>query len=403
LPEIYPFTAIFPASGLEPEVAVNSHLPLSEEKLRVHLQNNPFSYYHIFKPQLHFKENDSSGKFFTFGKKYFQQLIEQGVLIEEKQPAYYVYKQQMASGSTFSGVISTLSVEDYENGKIKKHEHTIKAKEEILQKHLEVTGLIGEPVLLTYPDYHGIDALLEKIMNTIPSFKSFQFDDDSIHIFWKITEGKYFEKLKSGFEQTDSFYIADGHHRCAGINRFINHSGIHKNNLLSYLVSDKQLKLFSFYRLVKDSGLKTEELLEHLKKTFQIRQVDDNVIPVDEYEIVLATMNQNYLLSPYQLPPRTNGNTISGLNVSFFESQILRDIFKITDSTKDERVDFIPGKIPIQAIKSLIKKEHFEYAFILPPLRAEQIFEVSDKNLVMPPKSTYVEPKLLSGAVILAF
>src|SRR5690606_36189012 len=145
--------------------------------------------------------------------------------------------------------------------------------------------------------------------------------------FWKISDGEFFEKLKSGFEQTESLYIADGHHRCAGINRFINHSGIHKNNLLSYLVSDKQLKLFSFYRLVKDSGLNQEVLLEQLKKTFKISPVDDNVTPVDEYEIVLATLNQNYLLSPYQLPPSTNGNTISGLNVSFFENPILRDIF----------------------------------------------------------------------------
>src|SRR5690606_6670658 len=207
-----------------------------------------------------------------------------------------------------------------ENGKIKKHEHTIKAKEEILQKHLEVTGLIGEPVLLTYPDYHGIDALLEKIMNVTPSFKSFKFDDDSIHIFWKISDGEFFEKLKSGFEQTESLYIADGHHRCAGINRFINHSGIHKNNLLSYLVSDKQLKLFSFYRLVKDSGIKPEELLDRLKNSFKISPVEDNATPVAEYEVVLATISQNYLLSPYQLPPRTNGNTITGLNVSFFEN-----------------------------------------------------------------------------------
>lgn len=401
MPKIAPFRATLPAEGLESQVVIDSNVSLSKDELFLKLEENPFSYYHIFKPQTHFGDESTLEQAYAFGRNYFKQLKEQGVLVKEKDPALYVYQIITTEHNSFLGLISTVDINDYEHGAIKKHENTLTEKQHKLFKHIEITGFIGEPVLLAYPSSGAINKILHSYIETRPD-KAFEYNENR-HKLWKIQELSQIETLIQEFAKVEAFYIADGHHRTASVYQFVKEKGLPPFNMLTYLVSDEQLKIYPFYRLFTgQSMIDVQDVLEKLKVNFDISEsAEKDKLAADEFLMIMHDKTLKLKLkSEFDLDAMRISER---LNVSLLEELILKPIFHVQDSRDDKRLTFLSGKVSLKEVEAKVQRGDVTVAFAMAPISAEDIFEVSDKNLTMPPKSTYVEPKLLSGSVILEF
>jgi uncharacterized protein (DUF1015 family) len=401
LPKLSPFVATHANEGFHHLVAENTHLSLSTEQLTQKLEENPFSYLHIFKPQIHFNSNDKSGMFYSFGKNYYNQLKEQGVLIKDKNTAYYIYKQKFIDGIEFVGIVATAAASDYRNDTIKKHENTLVEKEVLLEKHLDTTGLIGEPVLLTYKQTDSIDSIVHQIMQSSPTFE-FEYNDKSIHTFWKVDSTDIIQGITQEFARVQSFYIADGHHRCAAMARKIEHSNLEDCNMLCYLIPDNQLRILPFYRLL-NLEFNTEELILSLGEYFEIEKVENPHINLHDNQLLLVLPHAFYLLSLKESFSAGLVSVLDNLNVSILENFIFKTYFKVEDSRLENKIEYFSGKVPLDKIIDLVNRGEFKLAFSLSSLTTQDIVEISEAGLTMPPKSTYVEPKLLSGCLIHEF
>ncbi|MCO6494743.1 MAG: DUF1015 domain-containing protein [Bacteroidetes bacterium] len=401
MPKIAPFRATFPAEGLENQVAIDSNVSLTKSELFLKLEENPFSYYHIFKPQTHFTEDNSLEKSYAFGKSYFKQLKEQQVLIKDKEPALYVYQIINKDHSSFLGLISTVDINDYENGVIKKHENTLTEKQTKLFKHIEITGFIGEPVLLTYPAKSKINKILHSYLETRPDI-AFEYEGNR-HKYWKIQNPNIIGELESAFLEVNAFYIADGHHRTASVYQYIKEKNLPDCSMLAYLVSDEQLRIYPFYRLFKShAAIDTEDLIRKISQNFFVEEsTGSETLLSNEFLILINKKTLKATLKPdYNLQ---NLSIADKLNVTLLENLILKPILNIQDSRIDSRLTFLSGKIGRDIVKNKVDSGEISLAFALAPLTAKDIFEVSDQQLIMPPKSTFVEPKLLSGSLIMEF
>jgi uncharacterized protein (DUF1015 family) len=404
LPKLSPFKATFPASGFEKLVAVNTHIPLTELALTTQLEKNPFSYFHIFKPQGHFEPNDKTGKFYPFGKNYFQQLKEQKVLVQDTSPALYVYSIDQNEGQSFLGIVANVDAADYANNLIKKHENTLVEKEDLLVKHIAETNLIGEPVLLTYPASSQVNDSMKQITAGLPSI-SFDSEDGSIHSFWKVTDPRDISILQGAFGEVSSFYIADGHHRCASMYKYIVNNDCGSCSMLAYLVSDEQMKIYPFYRTLKlASAPDWNQVLSHLSQFFNISKHDTlEVSQLTPDSILMCSSEDTYLLNLKPDLRSSEQGILEALNVVILEKYVLTACFDVVDSRQDTRLSYVSGKVSFEAMQQQTQEGVFSLFFALAPLTTKDIFDVSDAGLTMPPKSTYVEPKMHSGAIILEF
>lgn len=404
MPKISPFKATFPAPGYEKLVAVNTHIHLTEAELTAHLESNPFSYLHIFKPQGHFAPHDKTGKFFSFGKNYYQQLKEQKVLVQEEKEAIYLYQIKQTDGSKFLGIIANVDAKDYAQNLIKKHENTLVAKEDLLVKHIAETNLIGEPVLLTYPASEEVSQVFKEQTQREPEL-SFETEDSSVHSFWKINQSDVILTLQKAFANVAAFYIADGHHRCASMYKYINQNDCGSCSMLAYLVSDEQMRIYPFYRtLALEHQPNWNHLLSILSTYFSVSIVQEGSNwEVAQDEIGVITPDTHYILK--LKPDYATGihSVLDTLNVVILEKYVLQACFDVNDSRDDKRLSYVSGKVPFNKMKEACQNGEFSMFFVLAPLSPNAIFEVSDAGLTMPPKSTYVEPKMHSGAIILEF
>ncbi len=404
MPKIAPFSAVRPTNDFINQVAVNSHLSPNAVELTAILQENPFSYYHIFKPQFHFNSvDDKSGKFFKYGKNYFNQLKEQQVLKKDPTPVFYFYKITQEDGNSFTGIIAKASASDYANGLIKKHEHTLVEKERLLARHIEDTGIIGEPVLLSHPSSKVIDQLLLRIMGNAPD-SAFEMPDKTKHELWLVSDNDSIQQIQGYYASLKAFYIADGHHRCASMYRFIEANQLDDLNMLAYIVPDNQLKIYPFYRmLATQNELPIEQLKLKLSANFNVLNASfSEATNLMEDEILLC--NQSFCLKlQYKASIEKHPDPAQNTNVAVLERYVLNPVFDVVDSRNDERLTFCPGKNAQITVDSYLAESPTNMVFYLPSITPTQIAEVSDFGSVLPPKSTYIEPKLLSGAVILEF
>ncbi|MBX2986055.1 MAG: DUF1015 domain-containing protein [Bacteroidia bacterium] len=401
MPKIAPFRATFPAEGLENQVAIDSNVSLTKDEISLKIQENPFSYYHIFKPQAHFAGENTLETSYGFGKHYFKHLKEMQVLVKEKEPALYVYQIINTDHTSFLGLISTVDIHDYESGVIKKHENTLTEKQAKLFKHIEITGFIGEPVLLTYPAQSDINKILHSYLETRPDI-AFEYNENR-HKYWKVQNPDTISKLQIEFGKVNAFYIADGHHRTASVSQYIKEKGLPSCSMLAFLVSDEQLRIYPFYRLFKSSStIEYQEIIEKLNIHFDIVEASGNE-PLGAHDFLVLFKDKTIkasLKSDFNL---LNLSIADRLNVALLENLILKPIFNVQDSKTDSRLSFLSGKESIAKVRTKIEAGDVTVAFALAPLLAQDIFEVSDLNLIMPPKSTFVEPKLLSGSLIMEF
>jgi len=394
--KIRPFNAIRPPRDKAGLLASRSYLSYSNETLKEKLKNNPFTFLHIINPDHNNKTKNKKNRFKLIKKK-FNEFIQKKYLIKDEELSYYIY-QQKSERNIFSGVIAAVSVEDYLNGSIKKHEHTIKSREAIFKKYLETTGFNADPVLLCYKRNKTINQIIKHYQSERAEYE-FSTTNEILHKLWLIQDANHIKNITNTFKNIDKIYIADGHHRTASSSLLSRNKRKESSKyFMSLLISDEELKIINFNRLIKEiNNLTNTEFLNKIRKYFNVIE-SKNCTPKRTNEIGMYLKHKSYILKLKDEYKKED--CVNKLDSAIISNNILRPILNIKNERTSENIDFISGKVPIEEIKDNINSNKYKVAFILKPITINEIKSVSDANKVMPPKSTYIEPKLRSGLTI---
>lgn len=376
------------------------------------MENYDYSYLHVVKPHLNFTDSERiPEKHYPFARQKFEDMIKLGILEKEEKPAFYIYQvSDLKNAFVYTGIVGAAAVDDYLTGKIKVHEHTLSKKEEALVKHVEFVQAVGEPVLLTFRGGSWYDQLVVRIEKQPPLF-SFVGDEGVKTEVWPVLEKADIEVIEKELASLDAFYIADGHHRTAGSVRYClkkrkemgSYTGDEPfNYFLAYFIPTDKLRIFEFNRLVKDlNGMTREEFLEKLGQNFLISRIGAAKLQVKKKHFRFG-MYLDHTWFGLDLKPGLNpkDDVLNSLDVSVIENFILKPLLGIHDSKSDERLSFVDGTKGISRLQELVDIGEYRVAFSLFPTRVEEVIQVADQGLTMPPKSTWIEPKLRTGLLI---
>ena len=396
--KIRPFKAIRPARDKANLVASRSYLTYSEDTIKEKLDNNPYTFLHIINPDYNRKDKTVGISKFKLVKKKFNQFINNGILKQDNIASYYIYQKQNQR-NTFTGIIGASSIEDYINNKIKKHEQTLVKREEIFCDYLKTTNFNADPVLLSHKPNNDIKEILKKYTSTRSEYE-FTTTNKSLHKLWIVNNPNDIKIITNAFNKIENIYIADGHHRCASsalLSKNINSEL--SSYFMSYLIEEDQLKILNFNRLVKHlNGLTTEQLLKKIKKSYTVVNKKTSIYsPTLKNEISMYIDGKWYALIALET---TYSSIAESLDPSILSKNILNPILKVMDERTDKNISFLEGTIPLSTLKEKVDSGEYSVAFILKPITIDLIKQVADNNETMPPKSTYVEPKLRSGLII---
>jgi uncharacterized protein (DUF1015 family) len=410
--KVKPFAALRPAKDKVGEVSATPFDGASKDQALTEMMHNPNSYLHVVKPHLHFKgEKKNPAKHFPQGLAYLQRLRDQGLLIKDNKPCFYIYRI-IKGHQAYAGIIASASVDDYNNNVILKHENTLTEKQNEIAEHIQFYNNLGNPVLLSYPDDESIDLLINQyILKHVPEY-NFISTDQVKHNMWVVTEEKDIQLLETRFEAIPTLYIADGHHRSAGSATFCDRKRAENPNFTGEetfnffpvcLIPFSKLSIFEYHRLVRDKAIvNNPDFLEEIKKYFiKIPSGHLPVQPLNKKEFGLYFQGKAFLL---QLKPEweaTLQGTLAHLDVSIVEEFILKRIFNITDSKTDARLSVMDGGRGIGHLQEAVDKGDYDLAISLYPTSMEEVKRVAEENLIMPPKSTWIEPKIRTGLIIL--
>jgi uncharacterized protein (DUF1015 family) len=396
---VRPFKAIRPTRDKANLVATRSYLSYSDETLKEKLEHNPFTFLHIINPDYKDEIKKKGIEKFNAVRKRFNNFQKAGFLITETAESFYIY-QQTNENQTFEGIIGSTAVADYLSGNIKKHEHTITAREKMFKNYLDTTGFNAEPVLLCHQKNIVITTLIQNYKATRPEYE-FATTDTTIHKLWLVNSSKDINIITDSFASIDNLYIADGHHRSASSTLLAQNSN-KKNSqyFMSLLIDENQLNIINYNRLIKHTnGLTSYELIAKIEKSYTV--IEKGSTP---YSPTLTDEISMYLRGDWYsliaLPANIKQDCVSKLDPAILSNNILAPILNITDEKTDENISFEAGTTPLSIIKNKIDSGEYEVAFILKPIPISALKEVADNNRFMPPKSTYIEPKLRSGLTI---
>ena len=394
---VRPFKAIRPTRDKVSLVASRSYLSYSDEILKEKLENNPFTFLHVINPDYKDRTKRNGIEKFKLVKDKFNEFIEKNNLIQDNKDAFYIYQQKNIT-HTFSGIIAATAVSDYLNGNIKKHEHTITAREEMFKDYLDTTGFNADPVLLSYQKDNSINAILSKYQETRAEYE-FTTTNKSLHKLWVVHDSNDIEIVTSAFKNINSLYIADGHHRCASSALLTKTNNTEQSKcFMSFLISEDQLNIINFNRLIKGlNNLSVNGFLQKLNSNFQVNETS-NCNPSNKDEIGMYLDGRCFLLTAKK--DSYINDCVNRFDPAILANNILAPILDITDEKTDKNISFEAGSTPLSVIKQKIDNGEFTVAFILKPIPFSAIKEVANKNKFMPPKSTYIEPKLRSGLTI---
>lgn len=405
--KINPFQAIRPTRDKAYLVASRSYLSYSESTLREKLLNNPYTFLHVINPEYSLDLPLLNGveKYKLVRQKYLNFRAD-GTFVKDEKPCFYIY-QQVSPENTYTGIIVAASIDDYLNGKIKVHEHTISKREAMFSDYLECTGFNAEPVLLTYPKVPRLNQIMNAYMQERPEYE-FTSTNKVLHHLWLIDKEVDVKEIQSLFMNVDSVYIADGHHRSASsalnCNRkrkqLANFKGSEPfNYFMSFMIDDEQMRIYDFNRLVKD--LNGWSINEYLLKVSEVYNIEKNVNykPIQKDEIYMY-LDGNWYSLIAKAHTYDASHCVDHLDPAILSKNILDPILGIKDIRNDQRIDFMDGKQGLTSLKNAVDSGDYRVAFALKPITIEQLKKVADQNKVMPPKSTYIEPKLRSGLTI---
>lgn len=403
---IHPFKAIRPTRDKAQLVSTRPLAAYRKHILRAKLDENPYTFLHIIHPEgdreHHSKAN--SVERFEAVKERYESFIEQGILVQDEEKSFYVYRQTKGTHQ-FTGVIAGVSIEEYRNNRIKKHEATITSRESMFTNYLNITGFNAEPVLLAHKHLPELDSYLDKITRERPEYE-FSTTDKIKHELWVIHAEKD-SKLISIYQDLNELYIADGHHRSASSARLKdtilkNKQPVFPNQdfFLAYLIDEQKLEILEFQRLVKHlNGLSPKNFLKACSEHFDIEELKKARRPLVRHEIVCLLGREAYSFKAKEHITSVK-EVVKQLDAQILTDYILTPVLGIEDLKTSKEIDFIPGTKELKKIVDLVKKEDFKVGFLLYPASINEVKEVADQGGIMPPKSTWVEPKMRSGLTI---
>jgi uncharacterized protein (DUF1015 family) len=405
---VKPFCAIRPTRDKASLVASRSYLSYNAETLIEKLEHNPYTFLHIINPDYSEQGEEVQGKAkYPLVKTKFHQFQKEGVFIQDENPHFYLYQQQKGA-VIFTGIICASSVDDYLNGTIKIHEQTIARREEMFKDYLGGTGFNAEPVLLTYPDHPGVDKILSQYYDERPEYE-FTTTNRSVHKLWLIQKESDAAALQESFAEVEALYIADGHHRSASSALLCqqkrqenpSYTGAESfNYCMSYLIPESQLRILDFNRLVCDlNGLEKDDVLQAISKSYKVTDASQDFSPQRKDEIGMYLNGQWYSLTA-QEGSFNRAHCVEKLDPAILSKNILSPILGIHDLRTDKRIAFMDGTLGKEALEKAVDSGSYALAFALKPIDVAQLKEVADAKESMPPKSTYIEPKLRSGLLI---
>ena len=408
--KITPFKAYRAARNTVHLVASRSFVSYSKTGLAHKLNTNPYSFINIINPQYSIKQRtkaNSPARFKLVAKK-FQEFIDRKIFIRDKKESIYLYRQ-MFKGNTFLGLIAGGAIEDYQNGVIKKHEHTILKRENTFKNYLQITDFNAEPVLVTYPDDKDVEKVIKKYTDIRPEY-DFMSSNSACHELWVIDDQKDIDKIQKAFEKFETLYIADGHHRCASSNllgqdlkrKNPNHTGKENyNSMMTLFIPESRLNILEFNRLVQDlNGLSNEEFLKQIADLFEVTKIESQHFKPRAYNEIGMYLDGSWYALNAKIGTFDVNHPVEKLDVSILSNNLLKPILGIKDLRVDKRVQFLGGRHGEKELMSIVDKGKMKVAFVLHPVTIEQLKNVANNHLYMPPKSTYIEPKIRSGLTL---
>lgn len=408
---IKPFRGIRPPQDLVEQVVSRPYDVLNSAEARAEAGDNEKSLYHIIKPEIDFPEgtDEHDPQVYSKAAQNFEKFQQEGWLVQDKKDCYYIYAQTM-NGKTQYGLVVGAYVPDYMNGVIKKHELTRRDKEEDRMKHVRVNNANVEPVFFAYPDDALLDEIVRKYTAEKPVYDFVAPDDGFGHKFWVIDDDKDIERITEEFKGMPALYIADGHHRSAAAalvgaekaNQNPAHRGDEEYNyFMAVCFPASQLTIIDYNRVVKDlNGLTEEEFLAALQKNFEVQKMGAEIYkPAGLHNFALYLGGNWYSLTAR--PGTYNDNDPIGvLDVTISSNLILDEILGIKDLRSDKRIDFVGGIRGLGELKRRVDSGEMKVALALYPVSMKQLMDIADTGNIMPPKTTWFEPKLRSGLVI---
>jgi len=403
------FRALRPQKGMEKKVASPPYDVLNSEEARKMAEGNPYSFLHVIKPEIDLPAGTDlyAPEVYQKAKENMERFIGEGILIQEEKPSLYIYRQIMQEREQY-GIVGCVAAEEYEKDIIKKHELTRRAKEEDRVKHIEAANAHAGPVFLTYKARESINKLVAEEVTKEPLY-DFVADDGVRHTVWIVSE-EAADKIIEEFKKIDYLYVADGHHRSASgtivakRRREANphHTGEEEYNyFLAVMFPDNQLKIMDYNRVIKDlNGHSAEELFKFLEEVFTIEEKGESPYrPQKKGEVAMYFEGKWYKLN-FKPEKVDKDDPVNSLDTALLQNLVLRPFFGIDDPRTSEKIDFVGGIRGLEELKRLVDSGQYQVAFALFPTSIAELMRIADAGQVMPPKSTWFEPKLRSGLLV---
>ncbi len=403
--KIIPFKAVRPSTDKVGLVTCRTYDDYNAAELASVLSYNPYSFLHVMHHAFANAQKISATSRFKSVLHKYQEFKNDEILVKETRSVFYLYQIQTKT-NTFSGIIAGTSINDYFTNSIKKHEDTLEFRVEMIKDFMKNTGFNAEPVLITYPDSPEINTFIALRKKSEPLFE-FATTAKEKHTLWKIDTETEIDWLQNHFANIPNLYIADGHHRSAAAalllqdNKHLDNKNL--NYFMSFLIAESNLKIYEFNRIIRDlNGFSIDGFINELSKFFKIENKNQEIWkPENKYEFGMYLDGNFYALtykSEYIKPSKQF--SLENLDAQILYDKVLHPLLGINDLRNDERIDYVSGKLSVSTIKNRIDEGDFEVGFMLFPSNINEIKALADLNLIMPPKSTYIEPKFRSGLMV---
>ncbi|ETK01421.1 SpoOJ/ParA/ParB/repB family protein [Tannerella sp. oral taxon BU063 isolate Cell 2] len=409
--KIKPFKGVRPPKEYVEQVQSRPYDVLNSAEARAEAEGNEKSLYHIIKPEIDFPEgtDEHDPKVYEKAAQNFQMFQDKGWLVQDGKERYYIYAQTM-NGKTQYGLVVCAYVDDYMTGKIKKHELTRRDKEEDRMKHVRVNNANIEPVFFAYPDNKDVDAIVAKYTKGTPEYDYTAELDGFRHTFWIIDDDADIQRITELFAAMPAMYIADGHHRSAAAalvgaekaKQNPNHRGDEEYNFfMAVCFPANQLTIIDYNRVVKDlNGLSDEEFLKKLSEDFIVEKKGAEIFKPSRLHEFSLYLGGNWYSLVAKPGTYNDNDPIGVLDVTISSNLILDKILGIKDLRSDKRIDFVGGIRGLGELKKRVDSGEMKVALALYPVSMKQLIDIADTGNIMPPKTTWFEPKLRSGLVI---
>lgn len=406
---VLPFKAVRPQQAFVSQVAALPYDVMTREEGQKAVAGKDLSFLHVEKSEIDVPDRTPSNHelIYQTAKRNFIKMMETGVLKQDESPCFYIYRQKMGS-QVQTGIVGVMSASEYDAGKIKKHELTRKDKEEDRIRHVATVNAQTGPVFISYRERKNLNVIVDEITSNRPEY-DFTAEDGVTHMVWVVTDKKQIEKIKKEFSDVDALYIADGHHRAAAaatiarVRRSQDKSGSSAKeyeSVLAVFFPHTQLKVMDYNRAVKDlHGLTRGEFIEKLSKSFTITENFTARSPQKFHDFGMYLEGEWYKITIREGVYNEN-DPVASLDAAILQEHLLFPVLGIKDPRVDERIKFIGGIRGMDELEKLVNKDGFAVAFSLYPTTMEQIIKVADAGAIMPPKSTWFEPKLRSGIFV---